>query len=203
MAGSSTCTSGADGSTIAGVVDEDGCLLTGNTWQVDEVFYSSTTAPEECNDGYTTDTAAGASATACFAAPAGTYDHDQLSTTVPLTCPGGYTTNTLTDPGATVCTAAAIGWYDHDGSSTTDPLECGDGYTTSCDTSRGFVGDPEAVEACSEIATPSVQVDADNCAGVTLGTGSSAADCAAIRTDADNTVQAHRHTTHVRAENVA
>ena len=189
-AGSSTCTSGADGSTIAGVVDEDGCLLTGNTWQVDEVFYSSTTAPEECNDGYTTDTAAGASATACFAAPAGTYDHDQLSTTVPLTCPGGYTTNTLTDPGATVCTAAAIGWYDHDGSSTTDPLECGDGYTTSCDTSRGFVGDPEAVEACSEIATPSVQVDADNCAAVTLGTANSAADCAAIRTDADNTVQA-------------
>ena len=42
------------------------------------------------------------------------------------------------------------------------------------------------IESCTEVATTSVPGDADNCDGVVLGLESSAADCAAVMTAADD-----------------
>ena len=54
-AGTSVCTSGADGTTVAGVTDIVICEETGSTWNPEEIFYSSTTPPLECTDGSTVD----------------------------------------------------------------------------------------------------------------------------------------------------
>ena len=54
----------------------DCVAIAGNTWSRHETFQSSTTAPEKCQPGSTTDTMTADGAISCTEAPAGEFDHD-------------------------------------------------------------------------------------------------------------------------------
>jgi hypothetical protein len=135
----SICTSGQDGQPIDGVATEAECEESGFTWNADEIFYSSTTAPQECDDGSTTDLrcveaaplTGGASveddAIACAAV-------DVTAATAAEDCAAaasGACAYTREGGQGLSCTPAPVGYYDHDLLSTTAPLPCPNGYTTN------------------------------------------------------------------------
>ena len=135
----SICTSGQDGQPIDGVVTEAECEESGFTWNADEIFYSSTTAPQECDDGSTADLrcveaaplTGGASveddAIACAAV-------DVTAATAAEDCAAaasGACAYTREGGQGLSCTPAPVGYYDHDLLSTTAPLPCPNGYTTN------------------------------------------------------------------------
>eukprot|EP01043_Picozoa_sp_COSAG02_P068379 COSAG02_NODE_11335_length_1744_cov_3.935431_1_plen_475_part_10 len=116
------CTSGQDAQPIDGVATQIECEETGFTWKADEIFYSSTTPPRECDDGSTTDLrcveaaplSGGPSVVDDAIACASVDVTTATAETDCVTAANGACAYTREGGQGLTCTPAPAGYYDHD-----------------------------------------------------------------------------------------